>query len=210
MIADDIERMNKDYGVQSFFLMDTMLNYPPGRALELSSEIAKRKINISWSATFHPISIDREVIRNIRASGCNTMMLSPDVLSEKMMVNMRKGFNVDDVMNAASAMEAEGMRYIVSLLLGGPGESRKTIEETMQNLAKLKPVMATIRAGLRITPFTGLHKIAVEEGLIKETSSLLMPTFYLSREFKNVEDSLSIVRELRIGHPNWLISGVEI
>jgi hypothetical protein len=88
------------------------------------------------------------------------------------------------------------------LLLGGPGETRKSVEESLGFADALKLEALKITIGIRIYPHTALARIARSQGVITPEDDLLFPRFYLVR---GLEDWL---RET-VGHwmaerPHWV------
>jgi hypothetical protein len=68
------------------------------------------------------------------------------------------------------------------LLLGGPGETRETVEESLAFADSLQLDALKITVGLRIYPGTALARRAVGQGLICADEDLLLPRFYLAGE----------------------------
>lgn len=66
------------------------------------------------------------------------------------------------------------------LLLGGPGETRETVEESLAFAESLHLDSLRITVGIRIYPNTPLARRTVDEGAIRATDDLLAPTFYLA------------------------------
>jgi hypothetical protein len=66
------------------------------------------------------------------------------------------------------------------LLLGGPGETRETVEESLAFAASLNLEALRITVGIRIYPGTPLARRALEEGIISAADDLLFPRFYLA------------------------------
>jgi radical SAM superfamily enzyme YgiQ (UPF0313 family) len=80
-----------------------------------------------------------------------------------------------------------GIRQMGFLLLGSPGETRGTVEESLSFADSPKLESLKITLGVRIYPDTALARIAVEEGMISSQDDLLSPRFYLA---KGLEDWL--------------------
>ena len=94
-----------------------------------------------------------------------------------------------------------GVNYILSILIGGPGENRETVEETVEFLNRLTPFMVDFGVGIRLMPDTALREIAVEEGIIAADDPLMEPKFYLSPDVRDwIED---YVVDACLQHPNW-------
>jgi hypothetical protein len=70
-------------------------------------------------------------------------------------------------------------------LLGGPGENRKTVEESISLMERLRPDSLSVTVGIRVYPQTELALIARDEGILDVQSDFLSPTFYLSRQVKD-------------------------
>ena len=104
-------------------------------------------------------------------------------------------------------LEEVGINYIVSILIGAPGENRGTVEESVRFMEERSPFMLDFCVGIRLMPDTALRDIAVEEGVISPDDPLMEPKFYISPGVKDwVADYL---REVCQSHPNWSVSHEE-
>ena len=77
-----------------------------------------------------------------------------------------------------------GIRRLGFLLLGGPGETRESVKESLAFADSLDLEMLKVTVGIRIYPRTPLERIALEEGVISDTDDLLFPRFYLRPELE--------------------------
>jgi len=66
------------------------------------------------------------------------------------------------------------------LLLGGPGETRESVEESLAFADSLNLDALKVTVGLRIYPETPLAGTALAEGVIRPDDDLLRPRFYLA------------------------------
>jgi len=90
------------------------------------------------------------------------------------------------------------------LLLGGPGETRQTVKETLELMKSLDPTRIGISLGVRLYPDTPLGKMVKKQGVtrqnphlqgtINDNSTMLRPLFYLSHELG--DDIESYIGEL--------------
>lgn len=71
-----------------------------------------------------------------------------------------------------------GIRTTDFLLLGGPGETRESVRESLAFADSLKLDLLKLTAGIRIYPGAALEKIARQENLLAEGDELLFPRFY--------------------------------
>ena len=88
------------------------------------------------------------------------------------------------------------------LLLGGPGETKESVEESLAFADSLHMDAMKITVGIRIYPHTALAETALEEGVISANNDLLFPTFYVAR---GLEDWLpEIIRDCMSERPHWM------
>jgi radical SAM superfamily enzyme YgiQ (UPF0313 family) len=95
------------------------------------------------------------------------------------------------------------IRQMGFLLLGSPGETRESVEETLVFADSLKLDTLKITAGVRIYPHTPLPKKAIEEGVIASDDELLFPRFYMAR---GLGDWLpETLKNWATPRPHWMI-----
>jgi len=70
------------------------------------------------------------------------------------------------------------------LLLGGPGETKDSVEESLAFAESLELDSLRISIGVRIYPGTEVARAALKEGLISSEQDLLLPQFYLAAAWR--------------------------
>ncbi len=89
------------------------------------------------------------------------------------------------------------------LLLGSPGETRGSVEESLVFADSLKLDTLKITTGVRIYPHTSLAKKAIDDGVISSHDDLLLPRFYLAKGLENwLQETLKNWATTR---PHWRI-----
>jgi len=113
-------------------------------------------------------------------------------------------FTKEQLRVALDMLEQIQMSYVLSVLLGGPGEDRSTVEETVDFLRDRTPLMLDFGVGIRLMPHTRLADLAVKEGLISADDPLMEPKFYLSPHLEGwIEGYLT---ELCSERPGWTVA----
>jgi radical SAM superfamily enzyme YgiQ (UPF0313 family) len=199
-VADELESIQKDIGMGLAFLTDAVFNHPPEYARQVCEAIMRRKLSIGWLAMAHPAFIRRDLLQLMRDAGCRAVSLGCDSASERMLKVLRKDFTKQQLGAALDLLEEMQLPYILSILVGAPGEDRQTIEETVEFLSPRTPMMLDFCIGIRLMPHTDLARIAIEEGVISADDPLMEPKFYLSPHVRDwVKDYLSEVCADRSG-----------
>ena len=89
-------------------------------------------------------------------------------------------------------------------LLGGPGETAETIDETLDNIEHLHKTVLFFFTGIRIYPHTALYDIALQEKKITRKTSLLEPPYYESGSISHSMIEKQVLR--RCGRRiNWIV-----
>jgi radical SAM superfamily enzyme YgiQ (UPF0313 family) len=114
---------------------------------------------------------------------------------------MNKRFTPEEVRKTSLMLAKHGIPQMGFLMLGGPGETRESVLESLAFADSLPLDTVKVSQGIRIYPYTTLAKIAVDEGRIGSDDQLLAPTFYMVRE---IEQWLTETVKARMDErPNW-------
>jgi radical SAM superfamily enzyme YgiQ (UPF0313 family) len=167
-------------GFRRFYFVDNSFNIPESHALEICRWMTELAPSAAWRCILYPHRVGEELVRAMADAGCVEVSLGFESGSERILREMNKRFTPDDVRATAEILAAHGIRRMGFLLLGGPGETRKTVEESLAFAESLHLDSLKITVGIRIYPGTPLGRRAVEEGMISSGDDLLFPRFYLA------------------------------
>jgi radical SAM superfamily enzyme YgiQ (UPF0313 family) len=207
-VADEIEELHRKAGVTNFDFVDSTFNSPPGHALQVCEAITRRTLRINLDTTnFTPATASTELLSAMRTAGFRTLGITAESASDAVLERLEKGFTAGKVREVADRIEKAGIRALWIFLVGGPGETEQTLEETLDfaawRLRRGDAVYLTV--GLRIYPGTTLHKIAITEGIVSEASTLLEPSFYFSPELQ-LDFAVDRLRKFAAHHPRFMFS----
>ena len=165
-------------GFQQFYFVDNIFNIPRDYAKEICKKIIQRRLSISWRCIIYPGKIDQELIRLMAKAGCMEVSLGFESGCERILHRMNKKYSLEDVRRISAMFKDAGIRQMGFLLLGGPGETKESVQESLVFADSLNLDALKITIGIRIYPYTALAKTATEEGLIQQGDNLLNPKFY--------------------------------
>jgi radical SAM superfamily enzyme YgiQ (UPF0313 family) len=200
LVVDEMEFISERFGVRNFFFTDGLFSFPPDHAMAICQELTERKLDISWGSDINPVSLSRELVSALKGAGCRSLALGIDTASKRMLKSYHKGFEKEDIAQAAKLLDEAEIPFACFILFGGPGETLDTVEETIDFL-KDRPQRIFLRAGIRIYKGTELERQARREGVLREKHDMLSPTFYLSKELgEGFQERLDRYCE---GRENW-------
>jgi radical SAM superfamily enzyme YgiQ (UPF0313 family) len=208
LVADEIEELKVRAGVRHFDFVDSTFNSPPGHALQVCEAITRRKLGVQLDTTnFTPATASSELLGAMKAAGFRSLGITAESASDPVLEKLEKGFNVAKVREVAERVEKHGIKALWIFLVGGPGETRQTVEETLSfakwRLERGDAVYLTV--GLRIYPGTTLHRIAIAEGVVPPNSTLLDPAFYFSSELQ-FDTTVARLKRFAADHPRFMFS----
>jgi radical SAM superfamily enzyme YgiQ (UPF0313 family) len=198
--ALDLERAGAKY----FFITDSAFNCDYEHSSDVARAFKVKGVSIPWGAFLAPTKPPADYYRELRAAGMTHAEFGTEALSAPMLASYRKPFSVDDVLHAHGAAVDAGLFVAHYLLLGGPGETRDTLLQTLENAEGLEKTVIFFFCGIRIYPHTRLYDIALQEGQISESDDLLRPVFYQSRHITSDEIYRTVEEHAR-GRENWFI-----
>ncbi|NLT65277.1 MAG: radical SAM protein [Acidobacteria bacterium] len=172
-------------GFRDFYFVDNTFNLPPSYSASLCSKIAASGMDISWRCILFPGGIDGRLIEMLAQAGCKEVSLGFESGSTRMLNGMKKSYTLQEVRNAADLLRRNHIRAMGFLLLGGPGETRESVRESLAFAESLDLDSLKITIGVRIYPHTEVALQAAREGLITGEQDLLFPRFYVAKGLEN-------------------------
>ena len=201
-VVDWLEQWTK-LGHRDFFFVDNTFNQPAAYAEDLCSRIIKNGLDIRWRGIVYPKNVDEELVRLMAAAGCCRVSLGFESGCDEMLSRLNNRFSPEEVRTVSSMFADNGMERMGFLLLGSPGETKESVEESLAFADSLDLDALRVTVGVRLYPNTLLAKIAVDEGVIPESCDLLYPRFYLA---KGLEDWLpGVLDKWRSSRPSVIM-----
>jgi radical SAM superfamily enzyme YgiQ (UPF0313 family) len=201
LVVKEIAR-HAEKGFDRFFFVDNTFNLPPSYATELCQQLAAAELDITWRCILYPWQIDERLVRLMVKAGCREVSLGFESGCQPILQSMNKKYNSQEVRQISQILGDHGIHRMGFLLLGGPGETKESAEESLQFADSLDLEVVKVTTGIRIYPHSALERIAVAEGVISEDDDLLQPRFYLA---EGLEDWLpETVHSWLAERPHWV------
>ena len=191
-----------DDGFDRFFFVDNTFNLPPSYAKSLCAQLVGADLNIIWRCILYPWKVDEALVKRMARAGCTEVALGCESGCEQILRAMNKQFNLQEVRRISQILKDHGIRQTGFLLLGGPGETKASVKESLIFADSLNLETVKVTVGIRIYPHTALAETAVRQGFISVKDNLLYPTFYLDRKLEKWLPD--IVKSWIADRQNWV------
>ena len=201
LVVKEILRQAKK-GFNRFHFVDNTFNLPVSYAKELCRHLAEAELDIAWRCILYPWKVDAELVRLMVRGGCREVALGFESGYTPVLQSLNKQFDSQEVRRVSQILGDYGVHRLGFLLLGGPGETKESVEESLVFADSLNLEVVKVTTGIRIYPYTALAKTALDEGFISADDDLLQPRFYLAR---GLEDWLpETVKSWMAERQNWV------
>ena len=175
----------REKGFRHFHFVDNTFNLPPHYAKELCRKLIEAELGLDWWAIIYPKWLDAELAELMARAGCSLVSLGFESGSDAILPQLNKHFTCAEVREVSKALVAVGIQRQGFLLLGGPEETRETVEESLGFAESLRLEALKATAGIRIYPGTQLASVAIADGLIRPEDNLLFPSFYMVKALRD-------------------------
>lgn len=144
-IVNEINHLVKNFGVKSIFFQDWEFMLDRQRVIDICNLIITQGIKIKWGCNGRAPDVEEKVTKKMKEAGCVRINVGFESGSQKILDNIKKGVTTSQLAQAVKVLRASDINFSLYTLLGSIGETRQTIKETVEFLAKnqVKPSMVT-------------------------------------------------------------------
>jgi radical SAM superfamily enzyme YgiQ (UPF0313 family) len=171
-------------GLRDIEFVDNVFNAPYDHAMAVCEALMRARPGARFqSIELNPASFDHELLSAMVGAGFVGIGLTVESASDPVLRGLKKGFTAREVHAAADVVRGHRLPCLWIFMLGGPGETRETVRETLRFAGNaIRPQdTALFNVGVRIYPGTELESIARSEGLLDAPpAGMLKPAFYVS------------------------------
>jgi hopanoid biosynthesis associated radical SAM protein HpnJ len=176
-----------------FFDDDTFTDAGP-RAEAIARELGK--LGVTWSCNAKA-NVPRETLKVLKDNGLRLLLVGYETGNQQILYNIKKGMRVDVARRFTKDAHELGITIHGTFILGLPGETKETIEETIKFATEINP--HTIQVSLAAPyPGTFLYNQAVENGwldadhaeLVDEHGIQIAPLHYPHLAHQEIFDSV--------------------
>ncbi len=147
LIAEDLETLNKKYGVRNFQFCDETISPNLGR--RLAAEIKERKLDIHWYGMARlQKGFDAETAKVWRESGCLYLLMGLESASAELAKKMIKGTENRLTEEVYQNLHEADIFTFAFLFFGFPGETIATATETLDYIREHQEIINSVGGGV--------------------------------------------------------------
>lgn len=166
-VVDELEYILKTFpDVAEIMFEDDTLTVNKKHALAFADEIIRRGLKFQWSANSRA-DVDLEVLKALKKAGARLFCVGVESGVQEILDSMHKNLKIDTVRQFFKDSKKAGIKVHGCFILGNRGETRETLETTLQFAKELNPNTAQFFP-LMVYPGTEAYDWALEKGFLQE------------------------------------------
>jgi len=169
-LADEVEWLHETFGYRQISFTDPIFPMTKKEGTAFSRELISRGLHkkVVWITETRVDLVDSELLETMREAGLRRIMYGFESGSEAGLDAIQKHATLDKARRAVEMTRGAGVQIIGFFMLGVPGETRQSMEQTIRFATKLDIDFAKFTV---FSPFPGtpVYEEFLREGKIQET-----------------------------------------
>lgn len=154
-------------GIKEIMIYDSTFTADKKRVIDVCNGIKERKLNFIWSTPTRVDCINEELVKAMKKAGCERLQYGIEAGTQKVLNNLRKGTNLDQIKKAIEITKKEGVTVFADFMIGSPGETKEDILKTVDLAKSLGIDYATFQITMPY-PDTDLYREGLQKGILKK------------------------------------------
>jgi len=139
-------------GIKEIYYRDETFTADRQRVVDICNGVIERGLRFSWICNSRVDTIDRELVFLMKKAGCHLIKFGAESGNQQVLDNVKKGITLAQSRNAFNWCRDAGINTHAHFMVGMPGDTRETMEETFQFACESEP--STVTFGI-CTPYPG-------------------------------------------------------
>jgi len=135
-IADEVEHI-KALGYERVWFADDCFTVNRSHLLDVCREIYQRHLDVEWECLSRVDTMDEEVARKMMRAGCIRVFFGIESGNDSVLSVMNKKITVSQATRGVLAAKAAGLQAGAFFIVGYPGETDKTVLDTVRFASSL-------------------------------------------------------------------------
>jgi len=149
-IVGEVEECIEKYDIRAFSIRDDTFTWRRRRLFEILDGF--KNLDIFWRCLTRVDQVDREILTAMRDAGCVQIVYGLESGNQQILDNMGKGTTVEQNFEAVRLTIESGIKAKAAVIVGSPGETWETVQDTVDMVEKIMPDEAILCI---FTPYPG-------------------------------------------------------
>lgn len=124
-------RMLHELGVRNIHMYADLFTINRDQVMGICDEMIKADLGLKFTCNSRVDYVDEELLKKMAQAGCDTISWGIESANEEILKNARKGTTAERARRSLSWSKKYGIRNFGYFIIGLPGETRESIQETI-------------------------------------------------------------------------------
>lgn len=163
-VVAELRALKERYDIGGFWFTDDTFTTNRRWVTEFCRQLQEARLGLWWGCTTRANLIAPELMRTMADAGLRKVGIGMESATEHIREDVyKKGVGLDAIEHTVQVAHDHGVRTLLFLMLGAPGETRREMVETIETATRLPADEASFSLFVPI-PGTDLHREMVERG----------------------------------------------
>lgn len=133
-VVAEMQYVIKTLGVRHFMIVDDVLTLDKPHIMEICDQILSQGLKITFEGSTRANLVTDEIVSKLKSAGLIRMSFGLETVDDEMRKTMNKKVPLEYYTKANEILDKYGIEALNSVMLGLPGETRQTIQKTLDFL----------------------------------------------------------------------------
>jgi radical SAM superfamily enzyme YgiQ (UPF0313 family) len=164
-VADEVKYLQDNYGIKEICFYDDTFTVFKKEVHAFCERLDELNVDLTWSCFSRVDTIDESLLKDMKSHGCHQIMYGIESASLEILTNVGKRADLDKARRAIAITKKAGIDVRAAYMLGNPGETIETMQQTLDFAIELDTEVAIFNIA---TPFPGTEMFnwAKDNGLL--------------------------------------------
>jgi len=166
----EVDYLVNKFGIKEISFKDSEFTLAPKENLHKFCDLLiERNYDLKWCANGRANNVDKELLKKMKQAGCYGITYGLESGDQRILNNLKKSLTLEQSEKAVKIAKEVGLGVVANFMIGSPGETRESINNTIKFMKKLDIDYGYFGF---LTPFPGtpLRKMAEENGWLLDSS----------------------------------------
>jgi len=163
-VLNEMEECYHKYNIREIDIFDYEFPMIRDRTLAICKGIGDRKLDITWACRARIDSVDEELLRQMQKAGCRRIYYGIESGVQEILDKVNKGTTLSQIRETIRLTKHFGIQALGFFLIGAPGETEKTVKQTV-GFAKELDLDYVQFSKVLAKPLTGMWKDFKKQGI---------------------------------------------
>lgn len=152
-VLDEIQEVVGRFGVLGFEFVDELTTLRKERLAQFCNGIHERHLEkIRWVCSSTVKLMDEDMARMMKDAGCSMVYMGVESGSPQILKTLNKRITPEEIVHAFDVTRRAGLRRCACFMIGAPGETAKTVQESIDLARRIRAERITLNI---VTPYPG-------------------------------------------------------